>query len=92
MQTYDEWFARADEQKRRMAVGTRRYSTAQEILGHEPTWIDFVDPDTGGLLTLAELQAETWGERQTRAMKVQALIRERGQAKRDVGRLGFLPS
>lgn len=78
MTTYDRWFENADERRRRLAVGTARYSTAKAMYsGKAPPYAIFVDPDSGSLLTTADLLSETKAQRLARMKKVMALLRFR---------------
>jgi hypothetical protein len=88
--TFSQWFSRADETRRKLAVGVRRYATAKEILGHAPQWEDLLDPTSGRLLSLAELQDESPGERMMRVNKARALINQRGRQRAQVARMGFV--
>lgn len=88
---YSDWFQRADEKRRRLAVGTRRYSTAQEILGRDPAYEELVEPETGALIALNTLKAEAPEDRALRVQKVQREIASRRAAIRSVGTFGFVP-
>lgn len=90
--TYSEWFGRADERRRRLAVGTRRYGLVQDLVGRAPTWADFLDPDTGRLLTQAELRAESEAARLARVERARKLIAERGLDLRRASQAGTLSS
>ena len=89
--TYSDWFAKSPEEKQRLAVGGRRWSVAKEKHGRAPEWADFLDPETGGLLTRDALEAETPKAAMTRRGEVQALIRERGELVRKAQTYGFIP-
>lgn len=89
--TYADWFAQAEPAKRRLAVGVRRYAAAEKALGATPSWEHFVEPKTGRLLTLPELQSEEPGKRHERVGQVRQLIQQRGEQNRQVARFGFLP-
>ena len=89
--TYSDWFQRADAQKRKVAVGVRRYATMKDAIGQHPSWEHFVDEDTGGLLTLNQIQDETQAQRAERVQRVRAVIAQRGMARQQVARLGFVP-
>lgn len=71
---FSDWFAKADEQQRRAAAGVKRLGVAEELLGRAPTWADMVDPSTGQLLTIPELQRETAQERAARRAEALELI------------------
>ena len=62
--TYDQWFAGADEARRKLAVGSRRYNAMREVLAgqRDPEWTDFIDAE-GKLLPVGQLRAETAFER-----------------------------
>jgi hypothetical protein len=51
-----EWFSKARVRDRKAAVGNERYNLVRRELDREPTWLDFVDPLTGVLLSLEVLQ------------------------------------
>ena len=90
--TYGRWFDEADEKRRRIAVGTRRYSAVAEDEG-EPEWAHFIDPSDGDLLPLDALRAETADARRGRVAKVKAMLGERARLARAAaahgGALGF---
>ena len=88
---YADWFASADERRRRLAVGAKRYSTLAAKLGRKPSYADFLD-ETGRLLPTDQLKAETATQRAKRVAKVNAEIAHRRQVKQDVARLGFVPA
>jgi SPP1 gp7 family putative phage head morphogenesis protein len=88
--TFSEWWRDADEKRRRLAVGTRRYSLLQDRLGRDPDWEHFLS-ETGDLLQLASLKAETEQERHGRLAKVYAMMTRRHIDKRMVATYGFVP-
>lgn len=88
---YAMWFDRADEKRRRLAVGSRRYSTMRDKLGAEPEWAHFLDADTGDLLTMRRLQDETPEERTERMGKVKTLIADRKKQIEQLSTYGFIP-
>lgn len=89
---YDSWFRRADDQRRRLAVGARRFAVVKDQLGGAtPEWGHFLDPDTGSLLPLDHLKTESDVARAERTAKVRAAIAHEGQQRRDVANYGFLP-
>lgn len=85
---YRDWFDQADERRRRLAVGTRRYSAVKELLGETPAWEHFLDPDTGSLLPTADLQAETDEERAERLDQVREVLGERRRLARRGSQFG----
>ena len=87
---YSEWFDRAPESNRRLAVGTRRYSEVDKLTGREPRWSDFVDPRSGGLVPAKTLRAETPAERQARIAEVEKMIAERRRDIHHLSTFGFL--
>ncbi|MBY0523446.1 MAG: phage head morphogenesis protein [Gemmataceae bacterium] len=90
---YSQWFATADESRRRLAVGTRRLRLMNQLAGDEgPSWEHFVDPETGGLLSTAELHAESDVARAERIAKARAVIAHRGRQLAQVATFGFLPT
>src|SRR5271165_2967652 len=80
---YSEWFAAAPENRQRTAVGTRRYSLVQDLVG-TPAWEHFVSPETGGLLTVPELRGESPEARTERVAKVRAISARRREQLRQV--------
>jgi SPP1 gp7 family putative phage head morphogenesis protein len=91
---YAEWFSTADQRRRRIAVGSRRYDVVAGNLSdlRVPEWDDFLDPDTGDLVSLSRLKAESAAERAERTAKAKALIAERARLIRTTSTFGFLPS
>ena len=88
-QTYVQWWDRANEKRRRLAVGTRRFSKAKEVLGREPAWPELIDPATGDLLTLKQIERETVAERHDRVVEVEKKIAERRSLLQQVSTFGF---
>jgi len=88
---YSSWFERADEQRRRLAVGGRRYDTVKARLGDNPPWSAFIDPQTGSLLPLRTLSREHPETRAKRIDEVRGLIDQRAQALRRVLAFGSMP-
>jgi len=72
--TYSEWFRQAGEQRRRIAVGTKRYSAVKDKLGAHPSWEDFLDPQTGDLVTVNQLKNEDRQQRAERVQKVRTMM------------------
>lgn len=54
---YEDWFRRADERRRRKAVGSRRYDVVkkQKPEGQQPEWSDFIGKD-GKLIPVTVLK------------------------------------
>ena len=72
--TYSDWFSDADERRRKIAVGSRRYDFMADSLDREPSWEDFLDPETGQLLSLASLKDESQDEQRERLTDVFGLF------------------
>ncbi len=89
--TYSDWFAGAGPRARRVAVGTRRYAAAREVIGSEPGYEIFVDPDddAGGLMSIDRLRNEGAFERTKRINRVRSLIDQRRKLIRNVNLLGL---
>ena len=88
---FSAWFAGADESRRRVSVGSRRYDTVSRLVDREPVWADFLTA-AGGLVPLATLRSETPGERQERVGAVLRQITHLGLLKRLMALFGFLPA
>jgi hypothetical protein len=86
---YSDWFNDADDRRRKLAVGVDRYQAGSEVQPR-PGWELFIDPETGRVLTPAEIRAETPAERGTRLAAVRAIIQRRAQQKAEVAVQGFL--
>lgn len=82
--SYSEWFSKSNEKRRRMVVGTRRYSAGVEIAGASPPWELFVDPEDGGLLPTDVLRNESAADRESRIAQVREKIAGRREALRRV--------
>ncbi len=89
---YGDWFAQADERRRKTAVGSRRYSLVRGTLGQDPDWAHFLDPESGELLPLATLKNEGHSDRAERVNRVRALMAHRRELIKQVQTYGFLAS
>lgn len=89
-QVYSDWWASADERRKRLAVGTRRYSAVEEFV-KSPEWANFVDIE-GHLLPTAVLQTETAAERKARVAAVNQVLAANRRRKEAVGRYGTAPA
>lgn len=87
--TYSAWFDQADERRRRLAVGTRRYSAIRDALDTEPTWAHFIDPRDGDLMPLSALRAESPTDRAERVQIVLKQMAQRAGDIRQVSTFGF---
>lgn len=89
--SYGDWFANADDKRRRLAVGSSRYQAIVDRFGpgYQPRWEEFIQPD-GTLLARTTLESETDAKRLERMQKVQAAMTERAQLFRQVSQTGFL--
>jgi SPP1 gp7 family putative phage head morphogenesis protein len=89
---YDKWFDQADDGQRKLAAGTRRYNDMAERLGgvRNPEWTDFVDPETGSLLSRNQLSRETDAEREDRRRANEELFRRREAMLKEVAAKGYL--
>jgi len=85
--TYSEWFDSASEQRRRLAVGTRRYSAIADIVDN-PSWEHFVNPETGELLTVDELTKENARQRNARLATLRGEIADQAKAVEKVAVFG----
>lgn len=87
--TYAEWFAAADERRRRIAVGARRYSIVSGLV-QSPSWEHFIDHRTGEPVSLAKLKSETPVQMGERVQKVRALIGHRRRLVRQAATFGWV--
>ena len=87
--TYDQWFLQADEVRRKLAVGTRRYQAVQKMLDREPEWTDFVS-ETGSLIPTDQLKRETADDRLARKALVSELLTKRREKLRQISQFGFV--
>ncbi len=87
---YQEWFAKADEKTQRLAVGSKRFDLMREIGGPRPDWAAFIDPETGELLSHAEIKTEGKRARERRINKVQAGLAQRRASIAAIQTYGFL--
>ena len=92
-QVWNDWFERAPDRSRRIAVGVRRLRAAEDIVGKENLTYAHLVNVKGKLLSVDQLQAETPAERAERIAKVQAIFAQRAADISDVRTFGFvLPS
>lgn len=87
---YSDWFAQADEKRRRTAVGSRRYAAVKDLVGDNPDWSHFLDPESGQLLSLDRIKSEGLPARLDRVNRVQTLMAQRAHLIRQVQTFGFL--
>jgi len=90
---YSRWFDQADDRRRRLAVGTRRYNAMAgrlASLGQKPQWEHFVDPDSGKLLSTTQIRSESAADRETRRRAVEELILQRELLFKETARHGFV--
>ena len=85
---YADWWQQADDRRRRLAVGSRRYSVAKDVLGHTPRYEHLVDPQTGALLSLDRLRAESPADRLARVALVRGEMAQRRAEIRTVATWG----
>jgi SPP1 gp7 family putative phage head morphogenesis protein len=77
-QVYSEWFRKADDKRRKIAVGPRRYAEVKDLIrGQRPSWEHFLDPETGEMMKLDDLRRETVDERRDRVRQTRNLIARR---------------
>jgi hypothetical protein len=89
---YADWFRKADERRRRLAVGTRRYTLMRNKLGRHPDYAHFVNPRTGELLKMETLKREAPAKRSARVGKVNQIMKRNKEMIRQTKTFGFLPS
>jgi SPP1 gp7 family putative phage head morphogenesis protein len=70
---YSQWYLRADEGKRKMAVGAGRYNVLKSKFQREPAWSDFLD-GTGNLVSIDTLRKETEQQYHKRKRSVLMLL------------------
>lgn len=90
--TYDQWFNAVGEGRRKLAVGSRRYDAVKALLNgqREPEWTDFIDAETGKILSVDTLRNESPIDRILRKQGVNSLIAARRDAIAEIARTGFL--
>lgn len=87
---YADWFASADERRRRLAVGARRYVEAEKKLGRRPEYADFVDAHNGQPLSVEALKRESPEAHAERTAKVRAEIEARRADVEQVSTFGWV--
>lgn len=86
--SYSQWFKGADEKRRMMAVGVRRYRTIQGMVDREPEWSDFLLPD-GKLAPVDLLKNETPFERVARKTEIDSVLAARKAQIEKMANRGF---
>ena len=86
---YSDWFQGADERRRRLAVGTRRYTAVRDKLSREPEYADFIDHESGLLIPVSVLADEDSAEHAQRVGKVRAAFHQRAKDLASVATYGF---
>lgn len=89
---YRDWFRQADERRRRIAVGVRRYERMKAELGRKPEWEHFLDPLTGDLVARDALAQETDVARNERVAKARAILGQRQKEAGELAAFGFVRS
>jgi len=88
---YTQWFARASEKERTLAVGVRRYRAMERRLsgtGQRPEWTDFIDAE-GRLISAQRIRSESEAARAERKTIVDAILDQRERLYREAARQGF---
>ena len=90
---YQQWFKSATPQEQHAAVGKRRYQAVLAKLpkGEVPGWEHFLDPKTGQLLSISQLQEETPEELAKRLQAVRMLLTRRKGLAKAVATFGYVP-
>jgi len=88
---YNDWFSKASDEDRREAVGARRFRTMRDKLQADPDWGHFLDPETGHLMPVDRLAAETDRQMAARMAKVNDLLAKRKVLAEKVLNYGYLP-
>ena len=88
--TFSDWFDAADEKRRRLAMGTRRYSYLKDEVGERLEYGHFVEPKTGDLMTMNQLRSEGSAEREARLNQVRQIIQQRRADIESLRVYGFL--
>lgn len=91
--TYAEWFQRADDKRRRLAVGSRKYAAMQAAMDRTEgpiAWEHFLDAKTAEPISLQRIKRETPEQRARRVEKVRQLIADRRRLLQQAGTFGFL--
>lgn len=88
--TFSDWFDAADEKRRRLAMGTRRYSYLKDEVGERLEYGHFVEPKTGDLMTMNQLRSEGSAEREARLNQVRQIIQQRRADIESLRIYGFL--
>lgn len=89
-QEYGHWFQSADEGRRKLAVGVRRYNLVKKSFGgsRDPEWTDFIDGQ-GKLMSIYDLVSETSEERLVRKGLLSRKIDARRQMIQQIAATGF---
>jgi SPP1 gp7 family putative phage head morphogenesis protein len=91
---YVQWFDRAPEKERALAVGVRRYRAMERKLagtGQRPEWPDFIDAD-GKLLSIQRLAGESAEHFAERKRLVTAMLEKREALYKEATRKGLVPA
>jgi SPP1 gp7 family putative phage head morphogenesis protein len=90
--SHEQWFDQQPEKTRVQAVGKTRYRLVKDLLGFDDTGIhfhNFLDPETGGLRSLADLRGMERAELiQDSGQNIATLQQQQSQAKQ-LDRFGF---
>lgn len=89
-QHWSEWFQKADDRRRRIAVGVRRLRAAEQIVGKDNLTYAHLVNEKGHLLSIKHLESESPEARAERVAKVQTLFQHRAELIRQTSTFGFL--
>ena len=84
---YSDWWAKADQRRRELAVGARRLATVQAS-EKSPEWEHFIDPETGSLLPVDTLKEESTADRASRLARGREATRRAREQIRAVSTTG----
>lgn len=84
---YSDWWTKADQRRRELAVGARRLATVQAS-EKSPEWEHFIDPETGSLLPVDTLKGESTADRASRLARGQEATRRAREQIRAVSTTG----
>ncbi len=86
---YSQWWLQASEKEKKMAIGAKLFRMTADVLKRPPNWEDVINPLTGQLLPIDQIQSETQAERFVRTGTLRALITDRERQLRDTLGFGF---
>lgn len=75
--TFNTWFDQQPEEKQIKIVGRDRHEAMRSKLKRDPRYFDFVNPETGQLLSASDIEDESMKSQRSRVRKLEKVMKDR---------------